>query len=517
MGGIMSIFGNRLSHVTCRTWDATQPGFIFPEQGDPELVATDLMDRPNLGFAFSGGGTRTASAALGQLRGLRHIGLLDKARYCSCVSGSSLATVPFTYLPDSWTDKTFLGPVISPRDITMNHLRQTDRNSLAHRIANSVFVDGFLLNMVRLAGDETVSRMLGDMFLNPFGLDALRRFFSYDQMTLSAILKRNPHMKVSDFYQVRPGRPFLIVNALILRPDNSRPLPSRIPIETTPLYVGVRPVFNGCGANGRDIGGGYIEPFGFDSEAPDAPPDEAKNVRVRLGATRHRYTLSDVMGSTCAAPAEALAGAGLNFVGFPEFRYWPLVGVGDVAAREYEIGDGGILENLGVMPLLARKVENIIVFVNTKDELSGSGLGLINTSIPPLFGQTPGFETNRVFPSTQYQKLVQGLLAAKNAGESVMFQDRYAVMENAHYGVKGGWEVNVLWVYNERVPAWEQELPPEIRDAIGSGSLSNFPHYRTFFQNPPAIVDLSAKQTQLLAHLSCWNVVSNADVFYSML
>ena len=513
----MSIFGNRLKRVNCKTWDATTDGFVFPEQGDPEFTASELMDRPNLGLAFSGGGTRSASATLGQLRGLVHIGLLDKVRYCSCVSGSAFVAIPFTYLPDSWTDKTFLGPAIAPEDLTIDHLKQTDRNSCAHAIANSILIDDFLRHMIRLAGDETISRMLSDVFLDPVGVDAGRRFFTLDQRSVKVILRHNPHMKMSDFYQVRPGRPFLISNSLILRSENSSALSRRIPFESTPLYVGVRPLFPGAGSMGRDIGGGYIEPFGFDSDAPESPPDESNRVSLRLGATRHRYTLSDVMGSSCAAPAEIMAQAGLNFVGFPEFRYWPLVDVGDVSSKEYEVGDGGILENLGVMPLLARKVENIIAFVNTKDELTGSGIGLINTSIPPLFGQTPGFETNHVFPAAQYEKLVEGLLAAKNTGGTVMFRDRYPVLENTHFGVKGDWEVNVLWVYNERVSDWEEKLPVAIRGMIGAGSLANFPHYATFFQNPPAIVDLSAKQTQLLAHLSCWNIITNAEVFYSML
>ncbi len=52
---------------------------------------------------------------------------------------------------------------------------------------------------------------------------------------------------------------------------------------------------------------------------------------------------------------------------------------------------------------------------------------------------------------------------------------------------------------------------------IGTGSLGNFPHYKTFFQNPPALIDLSAKQASLLAHLSCWNVLENADEFRDFL
>jgi hypothetical protein len=513
----MSLFGERLKTVSCKIWDATRADFDFPERTDPELQVTELESRPNAGLAFSGGGTRSAAATLGQLRGLDELGLLDKVRYLSCVSGGSWTCVPFTYLPDSWTDETFLGQVIPPRDVTLEYLQKTDRNSFAHCIANSVVIDDFVKQAARFAGDETYSRALGDTFLFSFGLDSLQRFFSLDQKSVSAILERNPNMTQDDFYQVRPGRPYLIVNSIILRTGNEPPTPQRIHFESTPLYAGSRVLHRGAGSSGRDIGGGYIEPFGFDSDEPEDPPNQAQTVRVRLGASRHRYTLSDVIGVSGAAPAEVLAQIGLDWLGFPEFKYWPLVDVGQVRCREYECGDGGILENLGIMPLLMRKVEHIVVFVNTRHKLRGGNIGQISDSIPPLFGQTPGFDVNHVFPKPKYKTLVQGLMAARDSGETVMFQDQYQVLENKHYGIAGGWEAEVLWVYNERVPAWEQKLRAEIRRLIGVGSLGSFPHYRTFFQNPPLVIDLSAKQVALLAHLSCWNVVENEGLFRGVL
>jgi hypothetical protein len=512
----MSLFENRLKYVTCKTWDATRLDFVFPEQGDPELRAAELMARPNLGLAFSGGGTRSASATLGQLRGLRHLGLLDEARYLSCVSGGSLTSSAFTYLPASWRDEVFLGRIIPPQDVTVEYLEHTDPDSFAHVISHAVIADNFLKHVIRLAGDEVFARALGDVFLNPFGLNSLQRFFSFDHNSVSTILQHNPRMEANDFYQVRPGRPYLIVNSLILRSRNEHPLPKRIPFESTPLYVGIRALHQGAGAENRDIGGGYVEPFGFDSDAPVAPADQFDRVKVRLGMSRYRYTLSDAIGSSCAAPAEKLAERGLDWLGFPEFKYWPPANPGQTPAREYVVGDGGILENLGVMPLLARKVERIIVFVNTGDKLRGGGKGQINDSIRPLFGQTPDFMTNHVFPSDQYDALVEALLAARRAGNTVMFKDRYQVLENARYGVQGGWPVEVLWVYNERVPAWEGQLPDEISAMIGQGDLERFPHYRTFRENPLTAVDLNAKQTLMLAHLSCWNVIENADVFLSM-
>src|SRR5690349_9818732 len=61
----------------------------------PETDA--LQGRPSLGIAFSGGGTRSATMSMGQLRGLQRLGILEKVTYISAVSGGSWASVPFVY------------------------------------------------------------------------------------------------------------------------------------------------------------------------------------------------------------------------------------------------------------------------------------------------------------------------------------------------------------------------------------------------------------------------------------
>jgi hypothetical protein len=511
----MSIFSNRFKYVSCRVWDATAADFTFPEIGDPEYRVQSIINRPNVGIAFSGGGTRSAAATLGQIRGLHHLGLLSSVRYVSCVSGGSWTAVPFTYLPEAWPDATFLGQVIPPDELSPDVLKKTDKNSFAHCIAHSVLLDDFVKNALRFAGDETYSRALGDIFLKAFDIDSLKRFFSCTDHTVSNIKENNPDIRDTDFYTVNSARPFLIVNGIILRTSNKPPAPTRIHFEATPLYTGVKTLHENAGSGGQDIGGGYVEPFGFDSDEPDHISGDLI-AKVRLGASRHRYTLSDVIGVSGAAPAEVLAKIGLDWVGFPELKYWSPVQKENLRAKEYEFGDGGILENLGVMPLLMRKTLKIILFVNTKANLTGINKGQINDSIPPLFGMTPDFQTNHVFPKNKYEPLVRGLLKAKESGKTVMFQDRYPVLKNTFYGIDEGWETEILWVYNERVPEWEQELPKSTRKMIGHGSLGNFPHYRTFFQNPPAVIDLSAKQVAFLANLSCWNVIANRTSFEQM-
>ena len=56
-----------------------------------------------------------------------------------------------------------------------------------------------------------------------------------------------------------------------------------------------------------------------------------------------------------------------------------------------------------------------------------------------------------------------------------------------------------------------------LQDVLGHGGLSNFPHYKTFFQNPPKVIDLGPRQVGLLANLSCWVVQTSESLFRAVL
>src|SRR5882724_5305964 len=65
----------------------------------------------NVGVCLSGGGSRALTAGMGQLQALKHLGLLDKVRALSTVSGGSWLGVPFEFLPaDGVSDDAYLGP-----------------------------------------------------------------------------------------------------------------------------------------------------------------------------------------------------------------------------------------------------------------------------------------------------------------------------------------------------------------------------------------------------------------------
>ena len=198
--------------------------------------------------------------------------------------------------------------------------------------------------------------------------------------------------------------------------------------------------------------GDIIETFALDSKAPDSI--ENSTATVRLGTKRHRFTLSDVLATTGAAPSEVLHNIGLDDLGFPEFKYWSPRDIDK--DKEYEIGDGGNIENLGILPLIKRDVKKIIMFVNTMKELSSNNPSQINKAITQLF--TPN-DVNHIFDKNKLANLQEGLLAQLHKGEATIYKDTYFILANEHHGIQGGSTVEVLWVYNHEYKNWTKKLP----------------------------------------------------------
>ena len=89
-----------------RVWPNKASGQVYPECQDA---------RPATGICFSGGGTRSYAATIGQLRGLAEVGLLDRIGYVSAVSGGAWAATAFTYYAGpGQTNREILGPVAQP-------------------------------------------------------------------------------------------------------------------------------------------------------------------------------------------------------------------------------------------------------------------------------------------------------------------------------------------------------------------------------------------------------------------
>ena len=105
-----------------RVWSNAASGLVYPE---------GQCGRPPTGGCFSGGGTRSDAATIGQLRGLAEIGLLDRSGYVSAVSGGAWAATAHTYYAGSGqTNEEILGPVARPEELDAVALRRLPDSEL---------------------------------------------------------------------------------------------------------------------------------------------------------------------------------------------------------------------------------------------------------------------------------------------------------------------------------------------------------------------------------------------------
>jgi len=229
----------------------------------------------------------------------------------------------------------------------------------------------------------------------------------------------------------------------------------------------------------------------------------------------------------------------------PSYQYWsPRNLTGGETVEPSLFADGGSLDNTGIASALAYSdIDNVIAFVNSVTHMSkdANGVIVVDEMIPPLFGYQPydellgyvpykghpvpprnvPFANNQIFPSDQFAALRQGLWNASGNGtysDSPIYpQSSLPVLKNSWFGVSGNTTVNVLWVYLENTVTWSSSL--STAGELTSVSLieselvstKKFPHYNTFRDT-----QLKPNEINLLANLTAWTVMSNAETFRTM-
>ncbi len=519
---------------------------------------------PGVGVCLSGGGSRAASASMGELRGLRSLGFLDQVSVLSTVSGGSWAGVPFSYLPADVSDDEFLGGVVpNPEDLTWTHHSGEDParaldllsdhalGSLCTRVGLLEFLAkaAELLEYYRDSPHVLWCRAVGALILEPFGLGDITRqrspatYFSDTSEWLNTVILgggRNPALSASDFYLVRkPGRPYLVTNSTLFYPAGvhlRRPAPGSpglqpYPFEASSKGVGVPFPLQ------KDLGGEYVDPFAFGGQAPTTAPVQD---RIQVATPLQRFSLSDIAGTSSSAFVGPLIQYFYAHYPWleeidPIYSYWPVMTSGQIPAQPYFIGDGGNLENTGIMALLRRKMPRIVAFVHALTPLSwdtGAKQVVVDSQLPPLFGlqpKIPGqpyipypgpaapvpasaapYRYNQVFDSQAFYSLIDTLWKAHQAGGSAICkQTQLTVHDNPRFGIHGVGPVDILWVYTNPVTSWRNRLRTTVRLGMDFEPLlyGSFPNYDTFLQ-----LHLVSRQVNLLAHLSCWNVINERSI-----
>lgn len=516
---------------------------ILPLDSSASSTPMPLPQAPtgSTGICLSGGGSRALSCAMGQLRGLRHLGLLDKVFSISSVSGGTWANTLFTYLPESISDDEFLGPVIlDPSQLRLSALADLPENSLGWvptRLNPASIVDTLydLKEQYGYAINDLWQGLIGELVLkdynlwSPDGQGFDQRYVTWGNVHLQAALKNNPSLKPGDFRVIERARPVPIFNTSIFNNDSDTG--DLIPFEAN-FQCGVRAVFPPSPDQQGAIGGGLVDSFVMGGKYLE----EAQPGYIRSTVPRRPFALSDIAGASSCAFAELFEDLHPDLNGLvPRYPYWPVQARATQPTLNYRFADGGNLENLGVMGQLARGVKYLIVFVNTDEGISRdpfSGEIVVSSDIPPLFGfqpysaeegryvpysaNDPGegadrqYRHSQVFDGSAFADLRQQLMAARRAGGAILVKQELQVLANPWFGVPAGKPndpVHVLWVYNDFVRSWWNELPLETQIELDIESIDDFPLYGTVTQ-----LYLTPSMVNALAHLACWNIASDSTL-----
>jgi hypothetical protein len=529
----------------------------------------------DFGIAFSGGGTRSASATVGQLRGLRRNGWLSQAGYISSVSGGTWAAVPFTF--SSHDEATFLGEYLDPWAITWDSLKTTKLHSFNYDIAHAALdkgqivlevakrllgdnskVQGLVANLLgrtftvdprittqffgdlqsaaKLGREGTFATLLSGAFLADHLPGAESLYFTWQDSDGNEIEQTNPGVPFPDgFALAHPDRPFIIANASILHTiPGFRQSP--VPVEYTPLYCGTRQQM------GPAIGGTYVWPAGYATHSPTAALGSGP-VRGYARATtrdaKRPFSVADVLGSSGAAPeyvlSETRGNATINLVAseaaayFAHLPTWSMRhGAISGTLRGVPHADGGAIDNLGLLALLARQVKNVIVFVNANEHY------FFSDDLRDIcgFGSTQGTTTNhglcQVFHPDRWHEIQRQFNACAEQQEPVVCCGcNWEVLPNQIFNVQGYQGLNICLVYNFPVESWRQMLPDAVKKLVPKYpnekemdgdkviapdvQLTRFPWFSTMFEQRNVlptlqVLALAPQATQLLSHLACWSV-----------
>ena len=431
-----------------------------------------------VGICISGGGVRSYSAAIGQLRGLTSIpGFFDIIGAISSVSGGTWFNALYNYAPQNLVDDTtLLGRMVAPEKLTVNDVSKLDQYFIGAPMPKAdnkalLFLIGVLEGLIQagiMPQNRLWSRIINELYVSQFKLDDLTRSFSLDG---GGVLNAFP---------VRANRPYFIANATQVYPMSANNIGRHF--EYTPLYTGTSKLFKSIGPAGQDFGGGYIDSSAFDSKTPLRAGNPA-----RVATPDPLFLLSDAMGSSSAAPERFLDKLKVKNIGFPVFNYWPPAQPKTQPSYDYSFADGGNLEDTGIVPLLRRKYPDIIAFVNAElpiGSTSPEAVNGISGQVSRLFGLIPkqnlgNTQDTQVFGKDKaegkllFDRLRQGLYADKDSGAS--FIDSYTIMPGNSFAIppypgtkswpyKGNGEVQVLWFYLNMNKKWENQIN-KIRNA----------------------------------------------------
>lgn len=374
-------------------------------------------------------------------------------------------------------------------------------------------------NMCECAADVTLPNLnelwnilTAYLAMHPFGLARPYSHYchAHDLPRAQKELGRFAHIYSSQ--DVKNKLPFLLSQsaAMALKTgldQQTNPLLSFY-LENTPMYAGVpmqypaanntagEPLYDGLG----DL---YIEPFGFDStpleKVPEAPKGEMKvdphwsllnagAVADWAGISTSYVAAFQIRPWATKLPrCEVSAGEKL----MPHAYMWSPLNAdskGVPVTQDMPVGDAGIYDDLGHLALLRRGIEKMVITDSSAvhdHEFGPEKVNLLEMVYTlAAFGQPGGLKPpnpagspnplspanfTTVFEPSEFAKFWAKVKELYIANKPIVIRDKFTVVDNPWFGIKGGRQVEIIWALMTPVAQW--------RDALPARTKANLPYW----------------------------------------
>lgn len=467
---------------------------------------------------------------MGQLRALENLGVMTRVDYLVSVSGGSWAGAIYMFARGDTV--AVLGLPAYPQKLTLAKVKQTP--PLMGVCATSKSPSERIWDTGATPSELVWESVIGDTFLKPFELDSNFAYMAKDEASVERIRRANPQLRGAVFYTPRPDRPkgFVMHGAQLAPTGYMASEKTAVSLQMSPDFTGSPFHPNGSpitASGGIDryepamnvlVGGGLVETFAFGG---DAPSDESGGL-TSLPAPMAPFTLVRAVAISSAGFGGALSqanGVGLSVLSSAyniKEMLWPVTSASNpqhTESLDYQVGDGGNIDDFGIVVALQRGASRVIGFLNTNIKLGmnknycwpGVAMDDLANDIPSELGNKFGYTismngmgqylgNNQVFKKGDLPPLLCEFQRLRRAGRPLFVTRRLELQRNSWWGITGGSTVEVMFVLNEKCPEWESYLPKETQVQVGKNDLKDFPLLDTTSHYTNAQVNLLAAQAE---------------------
>jgi len=265
-----------------------------------------------------------------------------------------------------------------------------------------------------------------------------------------------------------------------------------------------------------------VESFGFGAPRADLLPNSQEAVKNCQEAVKNGQTVSVTpasfislpvaMGSSSSAVVSAVDTDSTHvgdFLGGTTIPIWSAANVKDGYQGETNVVDGNATDNSAVTALLRRGVCRIIANCSGGVDILDTDNFLKNIHwLPDLFKDVEGC---KVFEESKWDDLYDALTERAREKKPCVHEQTLEVLENKRLGVKGGWKVDIIWMYPNRSEAFEKACPPSTQALFQQKAVATFVQSENVSKTFPYVrTDLGnfdADLLQLLAENAAWQML----------